>query len=75
MQIDTKKKTPKEVTAKDVKASGVVPEYTFNPLTKARNMPCPCDSGLKAKRCCGQIPYVPADLARRLDVLVKRHKK
>jgi hypothetical protein len=36
-----------------------------NPLTKgkAKNLPCPCGSGKKIKRCCGQFSYMKADLA------------
>lgn len=30
------------------------PGFAWNPLKRHRNLPCPCGSGLKVKRCHGQ---------------------
>lgn len=35
------------------------PGHTWNPLTRYRNIICPCGSGRKAKRCHGAAEIVP----------------
>lgn len=38
--------------------------YEWNPLRKHRNIPCPCGSGRKAKKCHGQAEAIPEDEAQ-----------
>lgn len=33
-----------------------LPDQDWNPLRQHRNVPCPCESGKKAKHCHGQAP-------------------
>lgn len=35
------------------------PENDWNPLRAHRNIPCPCGSQMKAKRCCGRFDVLP----------------
>jgi hypothetical protein len=39
------------------------PGFEWNPLRAYRNVPCPCGSGKKAKRCHGKIDCVPQEMA------------
>jgi hypothetical protein len=41
----------------------IQPGHARNPLLKHRNVPCPCGSNQKAKRCCGRFPVVPENVA------------
>jgi uncharacterized protein YecA (UPF0149 family) len=36
-----------------------MPGYSFNPLRSFRNIPCPCGSNRKAKRCHGAAEILP----------------
>jgi len=46
-EIDEKTKFNSKIVYK------LLPGYAYNPLKKlARNMPCPCKSGKKFKKCC-----------------------
>lgn len=47
------------------------PGWTYNPLAKHRNIPCPCQSGHKAKLCCGRFPTVPLDVAAKVTAWLK----
>lgn len=44
----------------------LMPGYDWNPLKKHRNIPCPCGSGHKAKRCCGTFEALPMDVAEKV---------
>lgn len=49
----------------------------FNPLKrgKYRNIPCPCGSGRKAKKCHGLEPFMKAEAAKEAqDILNIREK-
>lgn len=35
--------------------------YSWNPLTRHRNLPCPCMSGQKIKRCHGKFDTIHVD--------------
>lgn len=37
------------------------PGFGFNPLRAYRNLPCPCNSGRKVKRCHGMIDILPLE--------------
>lgn len=45
-----------------------MPYYSFdpglerNPLRRYRNLPCPCQSGQKVKRCHGRLDALPKEL-------------
>lgn len=43
-----------------------------NPLKngKVRNLPCPCGSNIKIKKCCGTVYSVTPELAKDLDAFV-----
>lgn len=48
------------------------PGFGWNPLKKHRNLPCPCGSGLKIKRCHGQSETLPLeDIAKCKEYLGK----
>lgn len=40
--------------------------YERNPLRQYRNIPCPCGSRKKAKRCCGRFDALPVELVEAL---------
>lgn len=48
------------------------PGYAYNPLRAHRNALCPCESGVKCKRCCGRFAVMPAELVEKLLPLVRR---
>jgi hypothetical protein len=54
--------------------SDVKERYTVNPLAKGRvrNLPCLCGSGLKVKKCCADLPFVPESLAKLLNEQIER---
>ena len=58
----------KKLKYKALFASGV----TYNPLSKHRNIKCPCGSGFKAKRCCGRMNVIPKDLAEALKRILPK---
>lgn len=37
------------------------PGYDWNPLKRHRNLPCPCGSGKKLKRCHGEPSALPTE--------------
>lgn len=37
------------------------PGYDWNPLKRHRNLPCPCGSGQKVKRCHGMAEMLPLE--------------
>lgn len=49
--------------------------YEWNPLKGYRNIPCPCGSGVKAKRCCGQFDTLPVKVAEKIRAHLKRRFK
>lgn len=48
------------------------PGWAVNPLRKFRNMPCPCGSGVKSKRCHGRLDVLPSHVAIELARFVER---
>jgi hypothetical protein len=47
--------------------------WAANPLKgRARNLACPCGTGEKVKRCCGQFPVVPVETARALRFWLRK---
>jgi len=47
------------------------PGFEWNPLQKYRNIPCPCGSKKKAKKCCGMHETCSEDLAKKLKAFLK----
>jgi len=45
--------------------------YAYNPLIRYRNVPCPCKSGKKVKKCCGQYRYVKKEFASKINKWLK----
>lgn len=46
------------------------PGFQWNPLRRHRNLPCPCKSGRKIKRCHGMFEVLPdEDVAQAKDYL------
>lgn len=44
----------------------IAPGFARNPLRRHRNIPCPCGSGKKAKRCHGAEEFVETKMADRI---------
>lgn len=52
------------------------PGHDWNPLRRHRNIPCPCGSGHKAKRCHGRAEILPEEDVRKIKAyLVGIHEK
>ena len=58
------------------------PGNVWNPLTKYRNIPCPCGSGKKAKKCHGLLEWVTKKDAETImnwisenNLLLEKHLK
>lgn len=47
------------------------PGYDWNPLRAHRNIPCPCESGKKAKHCHGRDNTIPASQVKTLRTYLK----
>lgn len=47
------------------------PGFVWNPLKKHRNIPCLCESGRKAKDCCGRHEALPVDVAKKVTRALK----
>ncbi len=60
--------------AKEMSVAVLEPGYEWNPLKKYRNWPCPCESGLKVKRCCGQFEAIPVDVADKIKAYIADKK-
>lgn len=43
----------------------LAPGFARNPLRRHRNLPCPCGSGRKIKRCHGLIDVIPVQDAEK----------
>lgn len=48
------------------------PGDDWNPLRRHRNLPCPCGSGKKIKRCHGQAETLPLDDLPKVKEYLKR---
>ena len=38
-----------------------------NPLSRYRNLPCPCKSGKKVKKCCGRYSHIKQESADKIN--------
>lgn len=45
--------------------------FIRNPLRRFPNLPCPCQSGKKAKRCCGMIPCLDEKTAEQVATYLR----
>lgn len=50
----------------------LAPGFDWNPLKRHRNLPCPCESGLKAKRCHGKFEVLPHEEVAKVKAYLRK---